>query len=61
MFAAASAALLVAGAASAAAQLGHGDRSQAAQGLQSVDCAKIAGMPKAPMTLEACLKMVGSA
>jgi hypothetical protein len=61
MIVAASAALLVAGAGSAAAQLGRGDRGQAAQGPQSVDCAKIASMPNAPMTLEACLKMVGSA
>jgi hypothetical protein len=59
--AAASAALLVAGAGSAAAQFGHGDKSLAAQGPQSVDCARIASVPNAPMTLEACLKMVGSA
>ena len=61
VLAAASAALVLAGAQSANAQFGHHSPPQAPQGPPSVDCAKIASMPNAPMTLEACLKMMGSA
>ncbi|HEY2357517.1 MAG TPA: hypothetical protein VGH86_08705 [Phenylobacterium sp.] len=61
VLAAASAALVLAGGQSANAQFGHHSQPQTPPGAQGVDCAKIASMPNAPMTLEACLKMTNSA